>query len=134
MGASLLVATLGLGIRLVAVSRRTNTLPARAMARLPGLHKLIYNKYYVDEIYQATAVRAFMAAAPFRPGSTKHVIDGIVNLSGLVTRLFARAGCLVDAYVVDGLVNLVGGHIRAMGQGIRRLQTGKLPSYLAGAR
>ncbi len=103
------------------------------MARLPLLYKLIYNKYYVDEIYQATAVRAFMSTSSISNWFDQYIVDGLVNLTGRVTELFARLDGLIDTYVVDGMVNLVGDTIRALGQAIRRLQTGRLPSYLAGA-
>ena len=133
MVASLAIATLGLGIAWWLYRGRTNTLPARAMARLPLLYKVVYNKYYVDEIYQATAVRAFMSTSSISNWFDQHIIDGIVNLTGRVTELFARLDGLIDTYIVDGMVNLVGDTIRALGQAIRRLQTGRLPSYLAGA-
>ena len=133
MVASLLIATLGLGIAWWLYRGRTNTLPSRAMARLPLLHRVIYNKYYVDEIYQATVVRAFMGTSSVSNWFDHYIIDGIVNLTGRITELFSRFDGLIDAYVVDGMVNLVGNTIRALGQAIRRLQTGKLPSYLAGA-
>jgi NADH-quinone oxidoreductase subunit L len=132
MLASLAIATLGLGIAWWLYRGRTNTLPSRVMARMPLLYKVVYNKYYVDEIYQASAVRAFMGTSNISNWFDQYIVDGIVNLTGRITELFSRVDGLIDAYVVDGMVNLVGNTVRALGQALRRLQTGKLPSYLAG--
>ncbi|MEY2711983.1 MAG: hypothetical protein RL005_205 [Planctomycetota bacterium] len=49
-------------------------------ARLSGLHRLLENKYWVDEFYHATVVRPFVGASEWlwRVWDAK-VVDGIVN-------------------------------------------------------
>ena len=74
-----------------------------------GLHGLLYNKYYVDEIYNAAFVDGFAkgggtALWKFDGG----VIDGAVNGAGWLTRFSSRAGIWGDTWVVDGLVRLTG--------------------------
>jgi NADH-quinone oxidoreductase subunit L len=66
-----------------------------------------WNKYYVDELYDATAIRGTMAARAgldVRPP----VVDGGVNGTGWLTRIASWVSHMFDKYVVDGLVNLVG--------------------------
>jgi NADH-quinone oxidoreductase subunit L len=83
---------------------RHSQAPSRWAARLHGLYRILLNKYYVDEIYDATVVR------PLRRGSEtilSQVIDegvidgGMVNGSG---RLAAWTGSLVSR-LQGGLVN-----------------------------
>jgi NADH-quinone oxidoreductase subunit L len=60
------------------------------------------------------------------------IIDGLVNGAGWITRAFAWIDGAIDAYIVDGMVNLVAQTVKAIGARLRRIQTGRLPSYLAG--
>ena len=64
-------------------------LPEKVTKKVPGLYDLIYNKYYVDELYDATVVE------PIKNGSVvlwkeadAKVIDGVVNgTASLVERI-----------------------------------------------
>ena len=68
-------------------------------------YQLIYNKYFVDEIYDATVV------GPLVGGS----------------RLVLWKG--VDAGLIDGIVNGVGARCRDVGSLLRLLQSGNIRSY-----
>jgi NADH-quinone oxidoreductase subunit L len=70
-----------------------------------GLHKLLYNKYYVDEIYAATVVRP------------------LVWLSSNVLWK------VVDAGMIDGAVNGVADGAAAVGDTVRHTQSGNTRSY-----
>jgi NADH-quinone oxidoreductase subunit L len=70
-----------------------------------GLHKLLYNKYYVDEIYAATVVRPLM---------------------WLSTNVFWK---VVDAGMIDGAVNGVADGAAAVGDTVRHTQSGNTRSY-----
>ena len=70
-----------------------------------GFYTLVYNKYFVDEIYDATIV--------------KPVIDG--------SREVLWKGA--DAGLIDGLVNGVGAVSRKIGGGLRLMQSGNIRSY-----
>ena len=72
---------------------------------LKAPYNLIYNKYFVDEIYSATVVR------PLVGGSR------IVLWKG------------VDAGLIDGIVNGVGARCRDVGSVLRLLQSGSIRSY-----
>ncbi len=83
---------------------RQRDLPEKAGAAAQPLYKAIYNKWYIDEIYDATVVRL--------------VIDG----SRFLWRSF-------DAAVIDGIVNGVGKLWEVSGAAVRPAQTGKVQNY-----
>ena len=95
------------------------------------LAKLVENKYYIDEIYQATIIRALMLLASFLFWFDRWVIDYvIVNGVGYLTSLAAIGWGWFDRLVVDGLVNLVGWITKSMGGALRYVQTGVVQQYV----
>ncbi|MGA8006024.1 MAG: hypothetical protein WCA17_07985, partial [Burkholderiales bacterium] len=107
--------------------------PAQLLERWKRVWTVVYNKYYVDELYQATVVRGSVSLARVLSWFDKNIIDGIVNLAGAVTRVFANIDGAIDRYLVDGAVNLVAGSALSAGSILRRLQTGRIQTYLYGA-
>jgi len=98
-------------------------------ARFPGPHRVLLNKYYVDELYDATAVQGTLGSARGLWGFDRRVVDGAVDGSGWFTRLSAWISGMIDKYVVDGLVNLVGWSAGESSYGLRRVQTGLIQNY-----
>ena len=84
-------------------------LPARIAARLAGLHALLANKYYVDELYDAVIVRP------------------LVRVSDAVLFRTVDAG-LIDTVAVNGLARAV--QVFAS-SGLRWLQSGLAQGYVA---
>ena len=79
---------------------------AAQMARtFAPIHKLLLNKYYVDEIYDATVVTPIQ----------------VVSREGLWRG--------VDVGLIDGAVNGVGALVDAGSMALRRLQTGSVRAY-----
>jgi NADH-quinone oxidoreductase subunit L len=72
-----------------------------------GLYTLVYNKYFVDEVYDATVVE------PLIEGSRTVLWRGI------------------DAGLIDGTVNGVGTRSRGIGSILRLAQSGNIRSYAA---
>jgi NADH-quinone oxidoreductase subunit L len=107
--------------------------PARLLERWKGFWTVVYNKYYVDELYQATILRGSVALARVLSWFDKHFIDGLVNLAGAITRVFANLDGAIDRYLVDGAVNLVANSTLSAGGLLRRIQTGRIQTYLYGA-
>jgi NADH-quinone oxidoreductase subunit L len=70
-----------------------------------GLYKLVYNKYFVDEIYDAAVVNPTIAGS----------------------RVVLWKGA--DAGLIDGIVNGTGTTARGVGGILRRLQSGNVRSY-----
>ena len=101
--------------------------------RFIGAWTVVYNKYYVDEAYHALVVRPSVFFAQFLSWFDQHVIDWLVNFAGWVTRFFANIDGAIDKYVVDGAVNAVANVTIEGGRALRRVQTGRIQTYLYGA-
>jgi NADH-quinone oxidoreductase subunit L len=96
------------GIGIAAYFFLQNKAAADALAaRFSGLHRLLANKYFVDEIYDAAIVQ------PIR----------ITSQEGLWK--------IVDAKIIDGAVNGTGLSVSGWSQLLRRLQTGSVRAYAA---
>jgi NADH-quinone oxidoreductase subunit L len=96
-GISVLIALAGIGIGWAMFKKR----PLREMPRL------LENKYYVDEVYDATLIN------PIKVGSR----EGLWKL--------------FDVGVIDGIVNGIGRGITEIGRVVRYLQIGFVRSYAA---
>ncbi len=106
MGVSSLVALGGIGIAVFFFLRNRDAAD-RMAARFGAVHRLLSNKYYVDEIYDTTIVQ------PIR----------ILSEEGLWKR--------VDVRGIDGAVNGVAETVGGLGDLLRRLQTGSVRAYAA---
>ncbi len=104
-------------------------IPARLAERWPGVHGLLFNKYYVDELYDATVVQGTTSGARGLFTFDRVVVDGGVNGSGALTRLTSWVSHMADKYIVDGAVNLVGWTAGEGSLFLRRLQTGLIQNY-----
>lgn len=103
------------------------------VAKYRGLHRLVYNKYFVDEFYFATIVTGVLRLNEVCAGFDRRVIDGLVNLVGRVTELYSRITGWFDDFFVDGLVNGAGTAVMVSGDRLKRLQTGNIQHYALGA-
>jgi NADH-quinone oxidoreductase subunit L len=119
MGLSVLIAVVGISIAFV-LYVKDNTLPARFTATFPALHRAVYNKWYIDELYDFLFVNPCKALGNFLwKGFDVVVIDGIVD--GVATVVMAISGVLknlqsgyVHNYAMSmalGVVVIVGGFI-----------------------
>ena len=105
--------------------------PARVQARLGGAYTVLQGQYFFDEFYAATIYRATLWWAGTCAAFDRIVIDGIVNGTGYLTRMVSWASGTFDRYVVDGAVNGVATVLQGAGEGFRRIQTGRIQTYLA---
>jgi NADH-quinone oxidoreductase subunit L len=99
--------------------------------RIPGF-LLMQNKYWVDEIYQATIVRAFLGLRLVLAEMDRWIVDGLVNGVGVLTRGAAWITSAIDTYFVDGAVNFVAQGTLSAGHRLRGLQTGRVQNYVYG--
>ena len=104
-------------------------IPQQVAAKTGGLYRLVLNKYYIDQIYDALFVNRTKdlgnAFAAFDLG----VVDGAVNGVGWSTRMSAELSRLWDIYVIDGLVNTGAFLVKVMSFPVRVIQTGLVQSY-----
>jgi NADH-quinone oxidoreductase subunit L len=80
--------------------------PDALAARMPRLHRLLWNKYYVDEVYDAIVV------TPVQKGSEKLLWK------------------VVDVGIIDWLVNATARAVGVLSRTIRIIQTGIVHSYM----
>lgn len=106
------------------------TLPDVWANRLRPLYIASYNKYWVDEFYGLAVTRRVMDASRAVFAFDSRVVDGVVNGTSWLTRLFSRITGGADKYIVDGLVNTVAAFIiRLMSPLFRAAQTGFTQNY-----
>ena len=103
MAAAVIIAFAGIFIAYYLYISRPD-LPGRFVAAMPGVFRTVNNKYYVDELYQATFVR------------------GLFGLGRFCKRV-------VDETLIDGTINGVAWLIRAIGGLIRLFQSGYVQGY-----
>ncbi|QHL87666.1 NADH-quinone oxidoreductase subunit L [Nibribacter ruber] len=85
MGVSVAVAVVAIILAYVIYGKK-KSVPAEEGAPLSPLHKLVYNKYYVDELYNAIIVKPVMALSTgLHRFVEKGLIDPIVNGFGKAT-------------------------------------------------
>ena len=101
----------------------------RLKERYTGAHNLLYNKYFVDELYNATFIKGTMKSAFGLWTVDRRVVDGAVNGTGWMTVFASWISGLLDRYVVDGAVNLVGRSSEESSFVFRRVQTGLVQNY-----
>ena len=102
--ATLVMALLGIGVAFWCYLRDPAR-PEALVARYPALHRTLFHKYWVDELYD------------------KAVIHPIVTSARAISESF-------DARIVDGSVNGIATLAIRAGSMLRRLQTGNVPTYI----
>ena len=95
-----------------------------------GLHRLLYNKYFVDEVYGRVFVDGFAkGGGTVLTSFDQSVIDGGVNGVGWLTRFTSRVSIWWDTWIVDGTVQLTAFMVKFSSYPLRMLQTGLVQNY-----
>jgi NADH-quinone oxidoreductase subunit L len=84
--------------------KKENNKPEKIAASLSGVYKLVYRKFYIDELYLFV---------------TKKILFNLVG----------RPAAWFDTHVVDGLVNFTGNTTQLISEKIKGLQSGKVQQY-----
>ena len=98
--------------------------------RFKPLYNLSYNKWYFDEIYQASFVAGTIVLSRILAWFDNKVIDGIVNGSATVTKWFSNFTGTFDNVIVDGIVNFTAYFSGMLGLFFRKFQTGRVQTYI----
>jgi NADH-quinone oxidoreductase subunit L len=101
---SVLAAAIGFYIAYVFYCKKPRTAAALA-SRTPAVYRLVENKFYIDEIYNALIVTPLL----------------------MFSRLFL--GGLIDGGIVNGAGAAAGGTTRGLSSLVRRVQSGNIRSY-----
>jgi len=130
-----MLASVGVALTGILIARAmylTKSLSPDSVAKLFGgkLYDLVYNKYWIDEIYGVVFVNGLLLVTRVSAAFDTYIIDGIVNGAAAVVRGVSWFNGLLDKYVVDGAVNAVAFVTMGIGGRFRRLQTGSINGYL----
>lgn len=129
MFTSLFVA--GLGILIAFVFYQWKKIDVEKLAgRIRLLYNGSLNKWYIDETYDKTAVSGTLGFGKILFWFDANIVDGAVNGSAWVIRKFSAINGWFDANVVDGLVNLTAFVSGFIGFSFKKLQTGKVQTYI----
>ncbi len=130
MALSLLCALGGFGLAYtVYFKEKVNTQTYKAKFR--PVYTFLYNKWYFDELYEVIIVKFTLLTSRVLFWFDATVVDGLVNLTAFLTRKVSDLGGLFDKYVVDGFVNFTAMFTGLIGLFMRKLQTGKIQTYVA---
>ncbi len=95
-----------------------------------SLYKFSLNKWYIDEFYDASFIAGTHKSAKLLAWFDYNVVDGIVNGTATLGRFISSISGWFDKYIVDGLVNLFALINGFFGLSLRRIQTGKVQTYI----
>jgi NADH-quinone oxidoreductase subunit L len=129
MYSSVAVGTLGIFLAFVVYSLGWID-PNRVANAVKPLYNFLLNKWYFDELYDATVINGSIAFAKFLAWFDLHVVDGLVNLAAQLGVFVSFLIGKFDNYVVDGAVNGLASATTGSGSILRRMQTGKLYHYV----
>jgi NADH-quinone oxidoreductase subunit L len=104
--------------------------PEKIAASSPFLYRLLYNKYYVDQIYDALFVNRTKDLALTLGSFDVGIINGLgVDGAGWLARVTSSISMVWDKWIVDGLVNLAARVVWVLSYPVRMLQTGRVSRY-----
>jgi NADH-quinone oxidoreductase subunit L len=129
MAVSVLVGLIGIGLAWYFYLRKPS-IPGALEEKFRGLHRLLYNKYYVDQIYDAMFVNRAKDLGTTLGAFDRGVIDGLgVNGAGWVTRAGSSVSMVWDKWIIDGLVNLAARIVWIFSYPVRMIQSGRVSNY-----
>jgi NADH-quinone oxidoreductase subunit L len=99
------------------------------MEKFRPLYRILYNKYYIDEIYDTIIIKPTLALTRGMWWYDANIIDGLVNFSGWITVKWADAKMWFDKYIIDGTVNGLGYLCMAGAWLLKFIQSGSVQFY-----
>ncbi len=110
--------------------KRTD-LPEKIAKAFGGFYRLVYNKYYVDQLYDAMFVNRAKDLGLALGAFDRNVIDGVgVNGAGWLTRFISNVSIWWDTWIVDGSVRLFAYIVWCLNIPVRMIQDGLVQSYM----
>jgi len=104
MVTSLIVASIGIYVAFTMYKKESNK-PAELATKMKGIYNLLWNKYFLDELYQMLFVNTFFALS-----------------NSFLWKVF-------DVKLVDGAVNGTAKLVEVSAQNLRKIQTGVAQNY-----
>jgi NADH-quinone oxidoreductase subunit L len=130
MGLSTLLASLGIGTACLLYVLNWNILPQRMRQHFTPLYNLVYNKYYIDEIYDFLFIKPTVRLSRLAFKFDLGMIDGTVDNVARTVVILSKIASWIDRYIVDGAVNMTAKVVGLFSLALRRIQTGYIQTYL----
>jgi NADH-quinone oxidoreductase subunit L len=110
---------------------KRSDLPEKIARGFGGFYRLVYNKYYVDQLYDALFVNRAKDLGLALGAFDRNVIDGLgVNGAGWLTRFVSKLSMWWDTWIVDGSVRLGARIVWIFSYPVRLIQDGLVQSYM----
>jgi NADH-quinone oxidoreductase subunit L len=110
---------------------KRSELSAKYARAFGSFYKLVYHKYYVDELYDALFVNRAKDLGTAFGVFDSQVIDGLgVNGAAWTTRFISRLSIWWDTWIVDGSVRLGARIVWLLSFPVRLIQDGLVQSYM----
>jgi NADH-quinone oxidoreductase subunit L len=123
------IGILGVGAGYLVYRRWQERDPIRALG---PVYTLLENKYYLDDIYWRGIIRPIRDRASAAVYWTnQNILDGAVNGTAGLTKVFAKVVNGFDKNVIDGAVNGAGNLAGFTGGLLRYVQSGNVQRYAA---
>jgi NADH-quinone oxidoreductase subunit L len=126
---SLVVAALGIGGAFLTYSMKKIDADKVAQSLAP-IHRFLSNKWYFDDLYGWFAVGGTLSLTNLLRWFDNTIIDGAVNGSGWLTKVTSTISGWFDTWVIDGVVNAIAYLSGFGGLVLRKVQTGKVQTYV----
>jgi len=121
----------GMGILVAYLMYQWKKINADKLAeKIKVLYNFSLNKWFLDEVYDATAISGTTNFSKFLSWFDNTIIDGAVNGTAWLGRFFSKLSDMFDTYIVDGFVNFSAFFSGFIGLSFKRLQTGKVQTYI----
>jgi len=129
MALSVAVAIIGIAIARYFYHTRPS-IPDTIERTFKPLYTLLYNKWYVDEIYDFLFVNGLGKGGGRVCGAfDRDVVDGAVNGAGWLTRFSSSVSIWWDTWIVDGAVRFGSFCVKMLSYPVCILETGRVQTY-----
>ena len=104
--------------------------PELVAGKMKGFYRVLFHKYYVDELYDALFVNRTKDLGTLLGQIDAKVIDGVgVDGTGWLARFGSTLSIWWDKWIIDGLLNFGAKFTQLLSFPIRFLQTGTFSTY-----
>ena len=129
MGLSVAIAIIGITVARYFYNNKPE-IPDSIEKSLKPIHGLLWNKWYVDEIYDFLFVNGLCKGGGLLLGSfDRNVVDGGVNGAGWLTRFSSKVSMWWDTWIIDGAVRFSSFFVKMLSYPVCMLQTGRVQAY-----
>ena len=132
-GSGMVAALLGVVVGWLIWGRDRDTQEARDRFNVPVLYPLLRHKYYVDDAALGLVGATTGPIARLVDWTNTYILDGIVNAVGGATKWLGGVVYNgLDQLGVDGVFNGLSAVADSAGSSLRKLQTGRVQQYASG--